>query len=512
MLFAVALAALLMLGALLFSAAHGLVLRRQLQNTADAAALAASNLLINEGGCSPAGSGGPPRSSVVTAATSAVAANLGGASVSVSVSCPTGYSNQAVRVVLTGASMSAFGNDGFATTARATAVNGQVSAPEYSVALLDPSNPAWGSQRNGCPSYLVNGGVTVTYEGSVMVNSTCTLSTSANGALKAQNNSFQMNMVNGATLRIGGEYSANTAGKINPAPVQNARPLLPDPLSGLIRPCSSADSGSGCLGSSATLPARSAANSGAGVCQGDNADPCILLPGTYTGGIHAGTGSNANTVLLRPGVYYLRGGGMSLKSGQARILAIPSAGTLSDTDARTRYDSSLTATQVGTNWQADCPPPPASSTCGVLIYNAPGAGGSWVTSGGSSDNLTNGAQGVIQLRGYRPSSDALGNGTTFASYRNLVIWQARLPEPSPTVVQPVIGMSGGACSVLSGTVYAPGAKVDFGGSSCGSGGGNDPVATLQFIVWDLTLSGSNNFFFAYRADSFATPTSYGLVE
>jgi hypothetical protein len=73
-------------------------------------------------------------------------------------------------------------------------------------------------------------------------------------------------------------------------------------------------------------------------------------------------------------------------------------------------------------------------------------------------------------------------------------------------------MTGGACVVLSGTVYAPGAEVDFGGSSCGSGGGGDSVATLQFIAYDLTLAGSNNFYFAYQRAAFATPTAYGLVN
>ena len=64
-------------------------------------------------------------------------------------------------------------------------------------------------------------------------------------------------------------------------------------------------------------------------------------------------------------------------------------------------------------------------------------------------------------------------------------------------------MTGGACVVLSGTVYASGAEVQFGGSSCGSGGGGDAVATLQFVAWDLTLSGNNNFYFAYQRAAFA---------
>ena len=73
-------------------------------------------------------------------------------------------------------------------------------------------------------------------------------------------------------------------------------------------------------------------------------------------------------------------------------------------------------------------------------------------------------------------------------------------------------MAGGACVILSGTVYASGALVDFGGSSCGSGGGGNASATLQFVVFDLTISGSNNFYFAYQKNAFAAPMEYGLVH
>ena len=44
----------------------------------------------------------------------------------------------------------------------------------------------------------------MTYEGSIIVDSTCTLATSNNGAVKAANSAFSMTMLNGAVLRIGG--------------------------------------------------------------------------------------------------------------------------------------------------------------------------------------------------------------------------------------------------------------------------------------------------------------------
>ena len=72
-------------------------------------------------------------------------------------------------------------------------------------------------------------------------------------------------------------------------------------------------------------------------------------------------------------------------------------------------------------------------------------------------------------------------------------------------------MTGGACVTLSGTVYAAGGAIQFGGGSCGSGGGDQDL-TLQFLCWDLTLGGNNNFYFAYQKDFFAIPTTYGLVK
>jgi hypothetical protein len=505
-LFAISMTALIALAALLFTGAQGVVARRELQNTVDAAALAASNLLVVQNGCSSnPGSGGAPRTAIVTAARNSVAENMPAYDLSqVEVSCPpiAEYNNYAVRVAIKGTGPSFFGGEAISTAASATSVNGQASKGRYSVALLNESNPKWKQSGNGCSSYTVNGGIVVTYEGSIMVNSTCTRVIDASAAVKAQNSGFRMNLINGAFMRIGGEYSANTAGKILPDPMQNSRPLLPDPLSGLIRPCSSADT-VGCLGPG-LLPAKSAASSGTGLCRLLNADPCILTPGTYNG-ISASV--NPRTILLRPGVYFFRGNGLNV-GAQGRVVSIPSASALSDTAARLRYTTLDQATTVA-NWQADCPPPVATNTCGVLIYTAPGNSGVWQL---NSDLIKVNAGGTLLLRAYNPDYDSLGNGPTFQSYRNLVVWQARTPEPAPNKAQPPLAMGGGACSILSGTVYAPGALVDFGGGSCGSGGSADERATLQFIAWDLTLSGSNNFYFAYQAEAFTTPTDYGLVE
>jgi Flp pilus assembly protein TadG len=503
-LFSMFLVVLLGFGALVYTGAQALVLRRQLQNAGDAAALAAANLLIVKDGCSASGSGGAPRPEIVSAAKTAVSTNFPGYDLTkVVVTCPTGYLNAAVEVDLTGTGPSYFGAQGLNAATSSTAVNGQVVDQDYAVILLDPMNPSWSSQRNGCPSFTVNGGITLTFEKHVIVDSKCTLADNNSGAVKAINSSFQMNMVNGAEMRIGGEYSANTVGHINPAPLQNYRPLQSDPLSGLLTPDVYLSNGSG-----ASLPTINMATTGTGICK--NQDPCILPPGTYPGGIAAQGGSGPTTLLLRPGVYYVGGGGVKLKSAAARIISIPDSTTMPDAQAKTTFKTNLSEAQIIQAWENACPI--NGTHCGVMVYNTP-SGASWVSGGGSADEISNGSQGVVLLRAYNPAIDEIAaNRVPFASYSGLVVWQARTPVPSASAPQPSITMAGGACVIMSGTVYASGAQVVFGGSSCGAGGGGESSTTLQFIVFDLTLSGNNNFYFAYQKNLFAAPLQYGLIK
>ena len=503
-LFSIFLVALLAFGALVYTGAQALVLRRQLQNAGDAAALAAANLLIVQEGCSASGSGGPPRAAIVAAAKNDVSVNMPGYDLSkVIVTCDATYLNSGVKVELSGVGPSYFGMNGLNAGTTSTAVNGQVVDQDYAVVLLNPSNLSWNSQRNGCASFLVNGGITMSFEKKVIINSKCQVADSNNGALKAINSSFQMNMLNGSEVRIGGEMALNTVGHINPPPLENFRPLMPDPLSGLLTPETYLSNGSG-----ASLPTINMSSTGTGICR--NQDPCILPPGTYPGGIAAGGGGAPSTLLLRPGVYYLNGGGFKLKSASARVIAIPDAATMPDNVAQQQFRTSHTQSTIINNWLAACPL--NANKCGVLLYNAP-TGSSWVTTGGNADEVNNGSQGLLLMRAYNAANDEIvANRAPFESYSGLVVWQARLPAPTQASGQPVISMAGGACIIISGTLYAAGGQVEFGGSTCGTGGGGEAATTLQFVVWDLTVSGNNNFYFAYQKNLFAAPMQYGLVD
>ena len=119
------------------------------------------------------------------------------------------------------------------------------------------------------------------------------------------------------------------------------------------------------------------------------------------------------------------------------------------------------------------------------------------------------AGSILKVRTYNPSADT----TTFKNetYRNLLIWQDASPVPTSSYQQPILALTGGGGVDIEGTVYAPSAKVQMGGSSGGSGGVAVDL-TLQFISWDLELSGNSNFHFQYNPDKVAKPIDYGLVE
>jgi hypothetical protein len=129
-------------------------------------------------------------------------------------------------------------------------------------------------------------------------------------------------------------------------------------------------------------------------------------------------------------------------------------------------------------------------------------------SGSPKDQLSVGGGATLELRPYKPAAD--GTGTSEPAYENLLLWQDKSPTPTSSCRQPPISLSGGGTINISGTVYAPSAIVQMGGTSGGSGGDVDVV--LQFISWDLQFSGNIGFHFYYQSDAFAKPLDYGLIK
>jgi Flp pilus assembly protein TadG len=214
-LFAIFLTAILIALALLFDGAQSLVLRRQLQNSADAAALAGVNIVQATNGCSAtlvakSGSGNTIYQKVraslmdnlgVTSARADALLTKSDGSNGVECGTDAAYSPYEVRVSLLGTNPTYFGNMAgirdIGVGVTASAFNGPAVGGKYSITMLDPCHngtaacnaqhpsdtTAWPTQRNGCPSIQFNGGPTVTFEGSLHSNSACLFDATWTGAV-----------------------------------------------------------------------------------------------------------------------------------------------------------------------------------------------------------------------------------------------------------------------------------------------------------------------------------------
>ena len=468
-LFILGLVAMLAVGALLLDGANALVTRRRLQNAGDSAALAGANVLQAQGSahvCSTVSSSPPgaARADIVAAVNASLALNLPWlppGSVTVTCAQDAIYKNQAVTVDLRVNSSNflgaAIGYGGTVVGTSSTALNGQIAGSDFNIVLLDPWNSGWPNNRRGCPAFLISGGPTMHFGGSVQINSACPAANG--GALATNGGSATVTFSGGRSLYMVGGYDPGPL-TINPAPVTGAG-ALEDPLQDL-EPITG-----GCSSTTKQSSSRLVLN---GVTQ-------VLQPGIYCGGIELRSSAIA---LLRPGIYIIDGGGISV-GAQASLC-------------------SISATSIAANCSAfasECP----DITCGVLLYNTGTASG-----GGAMGQLSIGAGATLKLRAY----DDRANSNVGFEYRNILIWQSASPVPTSTYAQPEVRLNGGGNVDISGTVYAPSGKVAMGGGSGGSGG--SITLALQFIAWDLEMSGNSAFAFNYNDADFAFPKDYGLVK
>ena len=465
-LFILGLVAMLAVGALLLDGANALVTRRRLQNAGDAAALAGANTIQAAGSahvCSTVSSSPPgaPRADIVAAVNASLAVNLPWlAAGNITVTCAQEalYKNQAVTVDLRINSSnflgSAIGYGGTVVATSSTAVNGQIAGSDFNIVLLDPWNSSWPNARRGCPSFLISGGPTIHFGGSVQINSACPAANG--GALATNGGAATVTFSGGRSLYMVGGYDPGPL-TINPAPIQGAS-ALEDPLQDL-EPISSS-----CTSGTIRSATRLVLN---GVTQ-------VLQPGVYCGGIELRSSAVA---LLRPGIYVIDGGGISV-GAQASMCSISATSLAANCSA----------------FAAECP----DIACGALLYNT----GTTSTMG----QLSFGAGATLKLRAY----DDRANSNVGFEYRNILMWQNASPVPTSTYAQPEVRLNGGGNVDISGTVYAPSGKVTMGGGSGGSGG--NITLALQFIAWDLEMSGNSAFAFNYNDADFAFPKDYGLVK
>jgi Flp pilus assembly protein TadG len=531
--FAIALASMLIAMALLFDGAQALVLKRQLQNASDSAALAGANLLqANTIGCSATSGSTTPRDTVRDAARAAIQTNLGWSATkvaaNVTVTCPTGYNNYAVSVTIQDTSKTYFGgvagitNIGVGTSS--VAFNGPTGSGKFSVMQLDPcdngtvacgspTRTSWPNGYQGCPSVSFGGSAKMAFQGSIQVDSACLAANG--GAFGVSGNASQICFgtlnfttnvctTNGAKLRMVGSWTQGP-NIVNPAPLQ-FQPYVPDPLKSLHTLVTTGWTTHG--GGSGTV-----------IGNGNNPQCSILSPGYYTNGINIKAQGSA---YLLPGIYVIGGSGITF-NGQGAIYSIKqslSGATCSTFTPDTTWDTGVAATSM-----CPAPPtignPPADGTCGVLIYNTTGSGNG---AGATMGPLDLGGGSAVKLRAFVPSlAPAIqwtSNGGTcsgtcsggwLSQYKNIIFWQDRSPVPSSSYHQPILTLRGGGNAVVAGTVYAPSAQVSLAGN-CGGGGGIPLDLTLQFISWDLAITGSCYYNFLYNVNNFVQFPAYGLIQ
>jgi hypothetical protein len=224
----------------------------------------------------------------------------------------------------------------------------------------------------------------------------------------------------------------------------------------------------------------------------------ILEPGVYKGGIEL---RNSSIAFLNPGIYVIQGGGLKL-------------GAQSSLFAMDYIDVNGPMPPFPSVWPDAC----HDDSCGVMIFNTGDQAGSL-----AMGPIEISAGATFKVRSYdsgaNSPSSILNNvagtnccaGTHYSNnaYDHMLFWQPRSPAASPNWAQPELHLNGGGNVVMTGTIYTPQAKVQMGGGSGGSGG--TVTLTLQFIVWDLEISGNATFHFVYEGDEFVTPPDYGLI-
>jgi len=460
----------LAIAALVFDVGQNLLDRRTEQNAADAAALAGAHHIVGappyHGGCAA-----PPAIRAVQVACDVAVENgfvdgAGGKTVRVDIP-PVGPSTKAgfplhIEVTIGSTRPSFFhGVLGVAqqrTGAMGVATNGSDIALPVSLLALDP---------HGCANNKINGapGTTVTTNGTVQIDSDCStaLLLSGNGVL----NAAECDVVGGIQTS-GGAVNNCAAAPIGVTAMGDPLrylppPPKPDPAGNVnVQPIDGGPIPNACPGGSS--PATDVAPAVCSFSKPTMAGRTYrIFPGYYPGGIEV----TRSTVYMSPGIYWIGGGGVEIRSSGGDHGALVS---------KASGDNAL-----------------LTPSGGVLIYNS--AASACATGGG-------GCWGPIHLNG--------GDGSTLALrpietgyYKNMVIYVDR---DAPLGSADIDLNGAGSTLDVTGTIYAPTSQVKFNGSET-------TVASAQVIAFNFQVNGSGSAFtIDYDADNLFHLRGTGLVE
>jgi hypothetical protein len=476
--FAGALVFILAVAALVFDVGQNLLDRRTEQNVSDAASLAGANYVDSatytyHGFCSTA----PLTMPAVTAACdlaveSGYVDGTDGRTVRVDMPpiAPSPFAGLAKHIQVTiGSTRPSFfaGVLGMETqTVGAMAVakaDGDVPLP-YSLLALDP---------HGCGTNKINGnGASVTTNGTVHVDSDCATDAvllSGTGVLTAPQCDVvgTIKTTEGATNAC---TSAPTGVLVSGDPLRNlpapAKPGAPDPVQPLDASGNPCVSGLGACGTipdgcpGGASPATDAAPQVCAFSSNDQKDKLFrIFPGLYPGGLETTRG----IVYMSPGIYWIGGGGIEIKStGGAHGVLVSKA--------------------IGDNLGTD-------PSGGVLIYNTTNSAGA----GYGPIHLNGGDGSVLALR---PIESGL--------YKGMVIFVDRAAAFEG--VDDIDLNGAGSDLNVSGTIYTATGTVKLNGNESDS-------ISAQVICYSFQVNGNGaSVTIDYNPDDLFHLTGIGLVQ
>jgi len=494
-LFAGAIATLLIVAALAFDVGSILVERRDQQDAADAASLAGARYVLTSpnfnGLCPTSGTTG----NVAVDAACQIALQNGFSTAAdgtekVHVYIPALHGRYAglphfVEVQIDAVRPSIFagivGRGSWPVGSMAVATNGQNLAFPFGMIALNPT---------ACKAIQVSGSGTINSYGSIQANS------DGSGCISGGDVSFSR--TGGSTINVlATDAYCRTVGTIQDqgsgsmtctrAPDSFA---LPDPLRNLPGPPKPALAppivpvgntlapAAGCPGSAspATEAAPTKCDPGAGTPKSSyNATSWIIYPGLYPGGLAV---SNNAKVYLMPGIYWIGGGGVTLGGGGP-----------SDTSAMVSISSAADATSglSHATWSA--------GGGGVMIYNSslPNAAGGPIT--------LNGKAATLWLKPFHADDTIPDSCADLSCYSNIVIFQDRSLTTDVTI------NGSNSTTEVRGLIYVPGGTVTLNGDA-------GTVTNVDQIIADqFKITGNGGTLNVDKGTDFeATIVAAGLVD
>jgi hypothetical protein len=318
-----------------------------------------------------------------------------------------------------------------------------------SLIALDPGNSCQAGKTHGLGNINIHPVAGVTSGGYVHVNSTC--SNGPPDSACGSTGQGGLDLAGNGTITSPHTYvagtckaSGNLVGPIDEGAVQIGDPLLelPPPAFGIPNPGAECGVGSGTY----TAPTGPGANG----CSFNGSGTINLNPGVYYGGWKI---TSHPTLVLAPGIYVIAGGGVSLSAG-----------------------GTITSVQGGSG----APAP-------VMIFNTDNP----VTHSGQS-TLDFTATGTLKMH-------AIASGP----YRGILVWNDGAGS-NPTAA---VTLGGQTTLDIAGTIYNPKGSVTLeGGSGVGS------TASVQVIAWHFDVGGNATLDMPYDPSQLYTFDEKGLVH